>query len=580
MKKSLHLKMIFIFSSIILLSCIVISYSSYTSSVSLVKDSLSGMAGTIAQQAVKLIDPTKYQQEITLETGETTYYKELREELNSLRENTGLTYLFTMAREKTEKGYEYFYMVDGLPMDDADASQMGEKENVEQYPKIINAFETGTVQIEMSNTEEHGALITTYVPLKSTSGEIIGILGADLDAAQVYDSMAANQKKGIQTTILILFVSVIIVYIFSYYLVKPLKDLSRKVILIGEGDLSIRLKTKRSDEIGVLTNSFHQMANDLKKIISSIHSSSDQLVNASSQLLENTNEVKEGNWQIAVTMQQLSKEADDQADSTSKVSEMMGDITHQLQKATGEGEMLDRSSRNVMELTKNGSYLMNEYETQMDTIHQKVIESIDKVRRLDAQSKEISALVQMIQDIADQTNLLALNAAIEAARAGEHGKGFAVVAEEVRKLATQVTGSVENIVKIVEGVQHESSQTIQVLEQSFTQVVEGADKVKNTKGTFEEINHSVLDIQKQVQSISEYLKLIFKQSEEINQSLDHVASIAVESSAGIEQTSASVQQSTSVMDEIVIRFTSVAHLAEELNHSVGHFKLSEEIDAN
>ncbi|OKL37851.1 hypothetical protein BLL40_02795 [Domibacillus mangrovi] len=392
--------------------------------------------------------------------------------------------------------------------------------------------------------------------------------------------MAANQKKGIQTTILILFVSVIIVYIFSYYLVKPLKDLSRKVILIGEGDLSIRLKTKRSDEIGVLTNSFHQMANDLKKIISSIHSSSDQLVNASSQLLENTNEVKEGNWQIAVTMQQLSKEADDQADSTSKVSEMMGDITHQLQKATGEGEMLDRSSRNVMELTKNGSYLMNEYETQMDTIHQKVIESIDKVRRLDAQSKEISALVQMIQDIADQTNLLALNAAIEAARAGEHGKGFAVVAEEVRKLATQVTGSVENIVKIVEGVQHESSQTIQVLEQSFTQVVEGADKVKNTKGTFEEINHSVLDIQKQVQSISEYLKLIFKQSEEINQSLDHVASIAVESSAGIEQTSASVQQSTSVMDEIVIRFTSVAHLAEELNHSVGHFKLSEEIDAN
>lgn len=86
-----------------------------------------------------------------------------------------------------------------------------------------------------------------------------------------------------------------------------------------------------------------------------------------------------------------------------------------------------------------------------------------EVGTLAKQADQISAIVQLIHEIADQTNLLALNAAIEAARAGESGRGFAVVADEVRKLAERTSKATKDIELLVVSVRSNSATAKQAM---------------------------------------------------------------------------------------------------------------------
>ncbi len=93
-----------------------------------------------------------------------------------------------------------------------------------------------------------------------------------------------------------------------------------------------------------------------------------------------------------------------------------------------------------------------------------------KLSGLSDPSRQISAIVGTISDIAARTDLLALNASIESIRAGEHGRGFAIVADEVRKLAEQASDATREISSLVDSMQLVTQESIRGIAREREQV--------------------------------------------------------------------------------------------------------------
>ncbi|WP_058309025.1 methyl-accepting chemotaxis protein [Gracilibacillus massiliensis] len=378
----------------------------------------------------------------------------------------------------------------------------------------------------------------------------------------------------IALTVLFVVIGIILIWIFSNSITKPLTQVTNRMRELANGNLSnepVVVKTK--DELNTLATEMNQMQDNLNGIIANIANASLSLNQQSDALNHSSKEVKEGSEQVTTTMQELASGAEIQAEHVNTLSGMMENFKEIVSETNQEGINVGNASIEVLDKAESGSNLMQSSANQMQRIDEIVKNAVDKVRSLDSQSQEIGRLVAVIHDISEQTNLLALNAAIEAARAGEAGKGFAVVADEVRKLAEQVGESVSDITGIVSRIQTESTDVSSSLEEGYQEVEKGTSQILTTQETFAEINHSVKTMTERMKNVSNNLENVSGRTEEMNESIQEIASTSQESAAGIEETSASAEQSSSSMEEVSNQTMKLTQLSAELQKIVQRFQL-------
>lgn len=391
---------------------------------------------------------------------------------------------------------------------------------------------------------------------------------------EILSNGESTKFQVVNVAVLALVLGLIISFITSQSIAKPIRVVMERMNLIADGDLSNDpLETKLRDEVGQLIVATNEMNEKTRSLLHQINDVSQTVSSQSEELSQASNEVKVGAEQTVLTMEELATGAETQANNASELASIIGDFSAKVQEANANGEQIHEASTEVLDLTNDGSQLMNSSTQQMEKIDQIVQDTVQKVKSLDVQSQEISKLVDVINDISGQTNLLALNAAIEAARAGEHGKGFAVVADEVKKLAEQVALSVADITDIVNNIQNEFRLVTDSLQDGYLEVEKGTSQIEATGETFNKISTSVKNMVNNVQTISGLLSVMATNSHEINNSIEEIASISEESAAGVEQASAASQQASSTMEEVAGSSEQLAALAEELNGLVHRFKL-------
>lgn len=440
--------------------------------------------------------------------------------------------------------------------------------------EIIEAYEAGNVDeagviLETSLEPIGRELIDGFGDLASATEQRIQAIGKDIQ-----QNVTILLPVGIVISLAAIVLGITIAMITAKMITKPIQTVMERMNLIASGHLNNeRLTVNARDEIGQLVSATNDMNDSMREIMMRITDVSRTVSAHSEELTQSANEVRLGTEQITSTMEELASGAETQADQSSDLSSVMSNFTEQIEEVNRNALEVQEDSNQVLEMTNDGSVLMDSSTNQMESIDTMVQATVEKVEGLDGQTQEISKLVTVIQDIAAQTNLLALNAAIEAARAGENGRGFAVVADAVGMLAEQVGRSVTDISEIVHNIQTEFSEVTNELNQGYEEVKAGTIQIQNTGEKFTSIRDSVTDMVGNMQKISENVSDFATSSQQMNGSIQEIAAVSEEAAAGIEQTSASSEQTSSSMEEVAKSATELAQLAEDLDELVNQFQV-------
>lgn len=243
--------------------------------------------------------------------------------------------------------------------------------------------------------------------------------------------------------------------LFNKFYLKSLHSVVDVIDAVGAGDLSAKCAVSGdiNDVVGRIAFSVNRMSNNLHNNICTI------------------------------------------VESTNKVSEAVNKLSTENRVATADGQYIQNRRRATKGITSDSHNMTTTQTAQSKKIPQAngrnkntgkaasggtskdiaktVAKSGEAFQALEKDSREISKVLDIIQNIAQQTNLLALNAAIDAAKAGEQGRGFAVVADEVGALAIRTQKSTLEIKKMIDQLQYGTSDAVKAVDAAIEKVSKG-----------------------------------------------------------------------------------------------------------
>jgi methyl-accepting chemotaxis protein len=326
---------------------------------------------------------------------------------------------------------------------------------------------------------------------------------------------------------------------------NPLQQAVEAAKAIAAFDFSRPVPMAGQDEVGQLLQQFAIMRNNLQEGAVLIQQNARRL-DAAVQILKDSS-------------RNSAHAATEQSEASSSMAAAVEELSVSIDQMEEHAREASTVASHAGDASRDGSQVVHHTADEIGRVADSVNTSAATIRELEGFSTDISAIVEVIREIAEQTNLLALNAAIEAARAGEQGRGFAVVADEVRKLAERTSNSTQQITGMIDKVQHGARRAVAEMENGVTQVAEGVqlahkagDSIAAIQSTSSQVVHSVAEI-------SNALREQAMAAKEIAQNVERVAQMT-------ERGSRSSQETSQVAGE-------VAGLTAELRRLADLFKI-------
>lgn len=548
----------------------------YTSSKQAVEQAIRNFSVDLAENIAKKMDSEGYAQFLQNPT-ETEQYWTLRQQLDGFRESAGALYVYTMM---VEDNTEYM-LIDGQPLNSEDASPIMEPAtgDVEEVLPILRGESSSS---EIIQDPEYGDYLSAFAPIIHNE-EVIGILGVDIDAANVgaiTKRVIGNELPMTLAINLVLILAIIVsLTLFIIRKLKPLEQISEAVNEMAKGNLSAaktmmnNTNSKGQDEIHIVSTAFQKMLDQNIEIIDDISTSARLLANMSSHIEQHMKTMTASNVHILQDVKGVVKAADLQLLLSNESLQAIDDTAISMQRIAESSTAVSEHSLGVANQVKMGENEMIGFVQTIEDIKISVHKSVDTIETLGIQTKEISQIADLIAHIASQTNLLALNAAIEAARAGEHGKGFAVVSEEVRKLADESSKSSKMIAERLQRFEQTILETVQNMNESAQYVTSGTQAVQAIGNNFKGIATSIERVTHNIKAISETSTEISASSEEVVATFTEFVSLTKETTTITNDAAQSINGQEELVKQVSNMSNSLSEVSYKLEQAVQRYTI-------
>jgi methyl-accepting chemotaxis protein len=422
----------------------------------------------------------------------------------------------------------------------------------------------------------NGDMNQTYIPTPS-----------DEDTIDVYQNFS-NISNAINTTVQK-------IAKVSSYQEKEVAKLTNMLKIVSKGDTTQQYHVTDSDNDTneAYTNFKHiadalnstladltQIIRTVKEYAENVADSSNDLSQTSTSLSENVDQVSAKTTSVAAAVEQMSNNISSMASSTeeisvnanevsstaNKMSENMNSVAAAVEESTMSINEIGKAAREGAKISINATTLANDATNVMNILGEA--------------AKEIGEVTEVIKRIADQTNLLALNATIEAASAGDAGRGFAVVANEIKKLANQSAQAAENISKRIEGVQTNTIDAIESIEQ-VTEVINQINEsvtlistsVDDQTEATKEISTNVSQVTNGAKQISLFIEEVANGLVDMSKNSSEVAYATNDVSGNVQLVERSVSESNDNIKKVSKSAKNLADIASQLRELVSTFNV-------
>lgn len=382
-------------------------------------------------------------------------------------------------------------------------------------------------------------------------------------------NLAGKLVGSIVTVILALLVP----FLSTRMLNAPLKLISKQV-----HDLKERLF---SENTSIHTNDVYEDLNDLisefkdvlradfvgfKGLTDELNVFSDRFNEASQNMNNITNDISE-------VVEEVAHVAVSQAEETENSAYLLNNNIIALNKIVVD----ENKSKDDLELTvervnkdyENLKLTSSSLNAILSEFNQVRSSSLDLQRR----AKDVTEILETVENISNQTNLLALNAAIEASRAGEYGRGFAVVAQEVRELAEESKSAVTNInsnlksfILDIDSVVKQVDNQYNTLEEENIKLSDVADSNFETVGSIKSVSQDIISMINQLTNESESIN-------KVSLSIESLAAIAEENSASSEEVSSSVSTYANELSRMMDDIKEFKRVSESFKDELKEYNL-------